>query len=137
MTKVSLDGALDAVLARAAPLPAEDVPLVEAVGRVLAADVRAQEDRPTAAESAMDGYAVCSTDVAQAPVVLRLAGESQAGSPMMGVLPMGQVARISTGALLPDGADAVVRQEDTEPAADGAITVTVTVPSGYDAVSYT
>ncbi|UUY05216.1 molybdopterin molybdotransferase MoeA [Svornostia abyssi] len=132
MTKVSLDAALDAVLARATPLPAEDVPLAAAVGRVLVEDVRAQEDRPTAAESAMDGYAVCSSDVAQAPVALRLAGESQAGSPMMGVLPMGQVARISTGALLPDGADAVVRQEDTEPAPDGAITIAVTVPSGYD-----
>lgn len=132
MTRVSLDAALDAVLAHAATLPSEDVPLADAVGRVLAEDVRAQEDRPTAAESAMDGYAVCSSDVAGAPVALPLAGESQAGRPMMGVLPVGQVARISTGALLPEGSDAVVRQEDTEPAADGAITISVTVPPGYD-----
>lgn len=120
------------MLARSAPLPAEDVPLADAVGRVLAEDVRALEDRPSRAESAMDGYAVCSSDVAQPPTTLLLAGESQAGSPMMGVLPVGQVARISTGALLPEGANAVVRQEDTESAAEGAITITATVPEGYD-----
>ncbi|MBJ7519401.1 MAG: molybdopterin molybdotransferase MoeA [Solirubrobacteraceae bacterium] len=132
MTRVSLEAALDAVLARSAPLPAEDVPLADAVGRVLAEAIRAREDRPSQRESAMDGYAVCAADATQAPSTLLLAGESQAGSPMMGVLPMGQVARISTGALLPEGSDAVVRQEDTEPADDGRITLTVTVASGHD-----
>jgi molybdopterin molybdotransferase len=128
---VSLDAALDAVLARAAPLPAEDVPLSVAVGRVLAADVLAQEDRPTAPESAMDGYAVRAADTDSAPVTLALAGESQAGRPLERALEPGEAARISTGALLPAGTDAVVRQEDTE-AGDGAVTITVSVPPGYD-----
>lgn len=108
------------------------MPLADAVGRVLAEDVRALEDRPVAAESAMDGYAVCSTDTAAPPAALPLVGESRAGRPMSGVLPIGNAARISTGALLPDGADAVVRQEDTEVTADGTVTVTVSVPKGYD-----
>lgn len=108
------------------------MPLADAVGRVLAEDVRALEDRPVAAESAMDGYAVCSTDTAAPPTALPLVGESRAGRPMPGVLPVGNAARISTGGLLPDGADAVVRQEDTEVGADGMVTVTVSVPAGYD-----
>lgn len=132
MTRVSLSAAVDAVLAHAPPLPAEDVPLADAVGRVLAEDVRALEDRPVAAESAMDGYAVCSADVEAPPATLPIAGESRAGQPMPGVLPMGNAARISTGALLPEGADAVVRQEDTELTADGTITISVAVPGGYD-----
>lgn len=132
MTKVSLSAAVDAVLAHAPHLAAEDVPLADAVGRVLAEDIRALEDRPVAAESAMDGYAVCSTDIAAPPTALPLVGESRAGRPMPGVLPVGNAARISTGGLLPDGADAVVRQEDTEVGADGTVTVTVSVPAGYD-----
>ncbi|MBJ7329807.1 MAG: molybdopterin molybdotransferase MoeA [Solirubrobacteraceae bacterium] len=131
MTRVSLEDALDAVLVRSAPLPPEDVPLSDAVGRVLTEGVRALEDRPTAPESAMDGYAVRAADTAVPPATLRLVGESQAGTPFDAELQPGEATRISTGALLPAGADAVVRQEDTEPA-DGAITITVTVPVGYD-----
>lgn len=132
MSRVSLDDALRAVLDRCPPLPAEDVPLADAAGRVLAADVRAREDRPRAAESAMDGYAVRAADTGDPPVTLRLAGESRAGTPLGGELAPGTAARISTGALLPTGADAVIRQEDTEPAGPRAITLTVTVTPGYD-----
>lgn len=132
MTTVSLDDALGAVLTRAPALPAEDVPLGDAVGRVLAGDVAAREDRPVAPESAMDGYAVRAADTRGAPVTLRLAGESRAGTPLEYELGAGDAARISTGALLPAGTDAVVRQEDTEPAGPGAITVTATVTPGFD-----
>jgi molybdopterin molybdotransferase len=131
MTRVSLDDAIDAVLARSAPLPAEDVPLAEAVGRVLAQDVRAQEDRPTAPESAMDGYAVRAADTDAPPVTLPIVGESQAGTPLDRAIAPGEAARISTGALLPAGADAVVRQEDTE-AGDRTVTIGVTVAPGHD-----
>jgi molybdopterin molybdotransferase len=131
MTRVSLDEALDAVLARAAPLPAEDVPLAEAAGRVLAQDVHTEENRPAAPESAMDGYAVRAADTEGAPVTLPVVGESRAGAPLGRALAPGEAARISTGALLPAGADAVVRQEDTE-AADSTVTIGVTVAAGHD-----
>lgn len=128
---MSLQEAIDAVLAHAAPLPAEAVPLAEGVGRVLAQDVRAKEDRPGAPESAMDGYAVRAADTAGGAVTLPVVGESQAGTPLDRELAAGEAARISTGALLPAGADAVVRQEDTE-AGDGTVTLGVTVSPGHD-----
>ncbi len=108
-----------AVLAEVSgPLPAEPVPLDEAFGRVLAADVVSGEDVPGWDNSAMDGYAVRAADTAgasaEAPVALRLAGESRAGAPAAGAVGEGEAFGISTGGVLPEGADAVVRVEDTE-----------------------
>lgn len=106
------------VLARFQPLEAEEAPLTEALGRVLAEDALAREASPPFANSAMDGYALRSADTRQAstraPVRLRLVGEVPAGSVYPGVVQTGEAVRILTGAPLPDGADAALQQELTE-----------------------
>ena len=81
MALISVAEALDHVLAHAAPLPAEEAPLAEADGRVLAYDLKALRTQPPADVSAMDGYAVRATDVAKAPVRLKVIGEVPAGRP--------------------------------------------------------
>jgi molybdopterin molybdotransferase len=96
------------------PLPAEQVALPQAIGRVLAEDVRARLTQPPFAASAMDGYAVRSADVARLPVRLRVAGYTPAGGAQAAPLGPGQAVRIFTGAPLPAGADTIVIQEDTE-----------------------
>jgi molybdopterin molybdotransferase len=114
--------AAELVLERAAPLSAESVPLASALGRVLADDVRSTDDIPGFDNSAMDGFAVRAADTAGAasdqPVPLEITGESRAGQPAAIVLESGQAIRISTGALLPAGADAVVRLEDSRDEGD-------------------
>ncbi len=114
---LSVDEARERILTHFSPLPAEDVPLPDALGRVLAEDAIAREALPRFANSAMDGYAVRSTDTPaatpEAPVRLRLAGEVPAGSVYAGVVGPGEAVRILTGAPLPDGADAVLQQELT------------------------
>ena len=111
------------VLDGVSPLPAETVDLADAGGLVLAAPVRAALTVPSWDNSAMDGFAVRSTDVAtataSAPVILRVLGEVAAGrAPDLEVAP-GTAIRIMTGAMMPPGADAVVPVEDTD-AAPGA-----------------
>ena len=103
--------ALARVLADAAPLPAERVPLRQAVGRVLTEDVKALRTQPPAAVSAMDGYAVRACDVANVPATLRVTGEVAAGHPFPGVVGAREAARIFTGGMMPAGADTVVIQE--------------------------
>ncbi len=105
--------ALQRVLAEASALPAQAVPLNDALGRVLTEDLDALRTQPPAAVSAMDGYAVRAADVAQAPVKLKLIGEVAAGHPFEGEVKAGQAARIFTGGLMPAGADTVVIQELT------------------------
>jgi molybdopterin molybdotransferase len=96
------------VLERVRPLAAELVQIVEAAGRVASEDVRAQVDLPPFASSAMDGFAVRAGDL---PGTLRIVGESAAGRPFQGRLEPGFAAGISTGAVVPEGADAVVPVE--------------------------
>jgi len=96
-------------------LPAEDVPIVEAVGRVAAATVVAPEAVPPFANSGMDGYAVRAEDTASAPVVLREVARTLAGQAAAAAVGPGEAVRIMTGAPLPDGADAVVPVEVTRP----------------------
>ncbi|HKG34881.1 MAG TPA: gephyrin-like molybdotransferase Glp [Solirubrobacterales bacterium] len=116
---VEVEDARRAVLERVRALPAEQVPLREALGRVLAEDVVAPEPVPGFDNSAMDGYAVRAADTARVPVRLRLVGESRAGHPAEAAVGEGETIAISTGAMVPDGADAVVRLEDTGPDGDG------------------
>src|SRR5579871_3200526 len=106
--------ALVRVLERAAPLPPQAVPLAQAHGRVLAADIAALRTQPPADVSAMDGYAVRAADVAEPGAALRLVGEAAAGHPFNGAIGKGEAARIFTGGVLPEGADTVVIQELTE-----------------------
>jgi len=123
------------VLERVRPSGAEEVPLAEALGRVLASDVTSADDVPGFDNSAMDGYAVRAADTSGAgpgsPARLRLAGESRAGSPAERELRPGEAYVISTGAMVPPGADAVVRVEDTETAPD-AVDVRRAVSRGTD-----
>ncbi|MGD0025961.1 MAG: molybdopterin molybdotransferase MoeA, partial [Xanthobacteraceae bacterium] len=114
MTLLSVTDALERVLAHAAPLPAEEVPLAEADGRVLACDLKALRTQPPADVSAMDGYAVRAGDVAKAPVRLKVIGEVAAGRPFTVAVGPGEAARIFTGGVLPEGADTVVIQEVTQ-----------------------
>jgi molybdopterin molybdotransferase len=114
--------ALARVLEHAAPLPSEQAPLKEAVGRVLTEDVAARRTQPPDDVSAMDGYAVRAANVASAPVDLRVMGEVAAGKPFGGHVGPGEAVRIFTGGVLPSGADTIVIQEDTTRSGD---TVTV------------
>jgi molybdopterin molybdotransferase len=113
---IPLDQALSEVRSRCAPLPAEDVPLADAIGRILAEGVRARRDQPATDISMMDGYALRSADAASA---LRVLGEVAAGdAPWSRALGPGEAARIFTGAPIPPGADAVVMQEQCERSGD-------------------
>jgi molybdopterin molybdotransferase len=98
-----------AMLAGFSALPAETVALHAALGRVLAEPVTARRDQPPFRVSAMDGYAVRTADT---PGLLRLIGEAAAGRGYGGGIGAGQTVRISTGAAVPEGADAVVIQEN-------------------------
>jgi molybdopterin molybdotransferase len=117
------------ILGAVAPLGAETVPAAEALGRVLAEPVVANRTLPPEDNSAMDGYAVRAADVAGAPVHLPVAFEVPAGGHAPRPLGPGEAARIFTGAPLPAGADAVVRQEDTERRGD-RVRVDAAVPAG-------
>ncbi|MBM3667886.1 MAG: molybdopterin molybdotransferase MoeA [Actinobacteria bacterium] len=123
------------VLDRAERLAPEQVPVAETLGRVLAADARGAEPVPASDNSAMDGYAIRSADTAGAesgnPASLRLAGESRAGHPSARALGAGEAIAISTGAVIPDGADAVIRVEDTDRDGD-SVRVRVAVEPGRD-----
>src|SRR5271169_4803749 len=111
---ISVAEALDHVLAHAAPLPDEEVPLAEADGRVLAHGLKALRTQPPADVSAMDGYAVRTADVEKAPARLKVIGEVPAGRPFTAKIGTGEAARIFTGGFVPDGADTVVIQEQTK-----------------------
>jgi molybdopterin molybdotransferase len=106
---LSIDEALARVLARVRPLEPEPVPVTDAAGRVLAADVAALIDLPPFPSSAMDGFAIRAADVpGDLPIVFRIA----AGVPAERPLEAGEAMQISTGGTVPAGADAVVPIED-------------------------
>ena len=111
MKLMSVEAARAAMLAEATALPAETVPLGQAVGRVLAEDVAAVRDQPPFTNSAMDGWAVRAAD---APGSLKIVGESAAGHGYEGQVQPGEAVRIFTGAALPPGADSVVIQENAK-----------------------
>ena len=114
MALLSVAEALARVLEHAAPLPAEEAPLADADGRVLAHPLKARRTQPPADVSAMDGYAVRAADVANAPVRLKFIGEVAAGRPFTGAVGPGEAARIFTGGVVPRGADTIVIQEQTK-----------------------
>ncbi len=114
---ITVQEALTAVLDGVQVLPTEHVPLLEALGRVLAEPVTAHDNLPPFPNSSMDGYALRAADVAHAtenvPTVLRVIGDIAAGAIMKTALKPGEAARIMTGAPMPSGADAVIPVEDT------------------------
>jgi molybdenum cofactor synthesis domain-containing protein len=105
--------AVHIVLAQAAPLPAESVPLVAAQGRVLAEKVLADSDLPPFDRAQMDGYAVRSDDLQTVPARLKIVGEAAAGAGWHSELRAGEAVRIMTGAPVPAGADSVQKVEVT------------------------
>src|ERR1700716_4058181 len=105
--------ALSAVLAGAEPLPEEMIALDAAHHRVLARDVAALRTQPPQAMSAMDGYAVRAADAPKTGVRLKVIGEVAAGRPFEQPVGAGEAVRIFTGGVIPEGADAIIIQEDT------------------------
>lgn len=129
-----LEEAQKIVLAAAQPLGLEKVGLVESLGRVLGEDIIAPRDNPPWDNSAMDGFAVRSEDLAQEhaiakPVVLRVIEDVPAGKVARKSVGVGEAIRIMTGAPVPKGANAVVKVEDTEHTPD-SVTIFKPEPRG-------
>lgn len=126
---LTVDQARDWLLQRARPLSAtETVPLLQALGRILAEPLVASLDVPPQDNSAMDGYALCSADGAQPlPVSQRIPAGCQPAP-----LQRGTVARIFTGAPIPAGADAVVMQEMAEVQPDGRVAFSQPIQAGQN-----
>ena len=108
------------------PLPAERVGLAAALGRFVAGELRARHDLPPFDNSAMDGYALAFSAPLAPGDLLPVTGQARAGSPASQPLSPGEAARIFTGAPLPDGADTVLIQENTEPVEDDGSRIRVT-----------
>lgn len=115
---ISVEDALARILAAVQPLSSFDCPLAQACGLYAAADVLARVDLPRFDNSAMDGYAVQSRDLqsanATAPVKLRCAARIAAGEYFAKTPGAGECIRLFTGSIMPEGADAVVMQEDVQ-----------------------
>ena len=123
---ISIAEARTTVLDATRPLDPVTVSVEEALGSVLAGEVRAASDVPPFACSAMDGYAV---EVGPAGRTLEVVGESRAGAPSDHPVRSGQAIRVSTGAAIPTGTGGVIRQEDVEERADAIRTGTPTSAS--------
>jgi molybdopterin molybdotransferase len=129
--RISIEAARRLVLEHVATLEGEQVALADALGRVLAEDAVAPTDLPPFDSSGMDGFAVIATDTNDAPVALKIVGEARAGALAQAPVEHGMAIRVSTGAVVPAGADAIVRQELTE-TEDGAVIVNEEVTAGTD-----
>jgi molybdopterin molybdotransferase len=121
---ISVAEATQRIAAAFKPVAEETVALADADGRVLSRDIIARRTQPPCDISAMDGWAIRAADATQPGAQLAIAGQSAAGNPFEGHIGAGQAVRIFTGAWLPEGADAIVIQEDA--GSDGA-TVTLNI----------
>ncbi len=131
MALMPVEEALSRVTGDARPVSrTETLPLAEAGGRVLARDLVALRTQPPFSASAMDGYAVRSTDVTEPGAELEQIGESAAGHGFDGTVGPGQTVRIFTGAPIPEGADSIIIQEDTEKLENGRVRMTVAASEG-------
>jgi len=130
---IELEEARRIVLECVRTLDSEDVGLKDALGRVLAEEILAADAVPSFDNSAMDGFAIRAEDIREAdrdaPASLELVGESRAGLPAQSVVGSGQAIAISTGAMMPEGADAVIPVEDTAQA-NGTVSVFAQSPPG-------
>ncbi len=111
---LGVEEARERILAAVDVLEPERVPVLAAGGRVLTEEIAADRDIPPLTNAAMDGYAVRGADVASAPARLRVVGEVAAGHVSDVRVEPGTAMRIMTGAPIPEGADTVVRFEDTQ-----------------------
>ena len=111
---ITVAEASERILARLSALPGEPVATAKAVGRVLCRNVVSSVDSPPWNSSSMDGYAVRSEDISSLPAGLHVISEVAAGSfPTRGI-GQGECMRVMTGAPVPEGADTVIRHEDTD-----------------------
>jgi molybdopterin molybdotransferase len=129
---VSVEQALEIVLRETPALAAEEVPLDDALGRVLARDVIADRDLPPFDRAAMDGYALRAADVLEAPTALEIVGEVRAGEWPALALGPGEALRIMTGAPVPEGATAVQQVEKTQPLDEFRVTILAAVAEGQN-----
>src|SRR5262245_38265735 len=128
---LTVEQAREQIFARVSRLPEERVPLLAALNRVLAEPVVATREIPPWPNSSMDGYAVRSEDTRGGSTRLAVVGRVAAGAvPDRAVVP-GTAIRIFTGAPMPDGADAVIPQEDVEAGADGIAVSRAVDPGAY------
>ena len=132
MEHLSVAAAQQCVLEAVAAFGTEQVKLEQSLGRVLAEEVCANRDQPPYDISAMDGYALRSADLANIPTTLEIIEDIKAGDMPAKTLASGQCARIMTGAPMPQGADAVIRVEDTEALADNRVQINQSVKPGND-----
>ncbi|WP_419911775.1 gephyrin-like molybdotransferase Glp [Hoeflea sp.] len=131
MSLLPVDEARARILTDVEPIAdIEQAPLALAIGRTLASDVTAIRSQPPFPASAMDGYAVRSSDIADAPCDLEVIGEAPAGHGYTGTVGPNQAVRIFTGAPVPDGADSIVIQEDTETPESGGVRILAPVQAG-------
>lgn len=114
MSLIPVEEAIARITSGLKRLPAEDAPLLDALGRVLAEDVNASRPLPAHPIASMDGFAVRAADITTTPATLNLTADVPAGVIPSFTLGPGETARIMTGAIVPHGADAVVPVEDTE-----------------------
>ncbi len=126
---ISVEEATARIVAAFRPLATERVDIGHATGRVLAEDATAKLSQPPFAVSSMDGYALRAADARQAGSELEVIGSAPAGHPFAGKVGSGQAVRIFTGGVIPDGADAIVIQEDTT-AAGTKVTLNVAAVAG-------
>ena len=126
---ISIHEALDAVLAAVRPLPSEEVPLLQALGRAAAERIVSPEQVPSFANSAMDGFAVSGAELEGGRREFRVVVDIPAGRYVAEPVAPGAAARIMTGAPLPPGADTVVQVEHTS-VDDDLVTVEIAPPTG-------
>lgn len=131
MALLPVADAIEKIGAAIAPLEAERIPLAEAGHRVLARDLAALRTQPPFDASAMDGYALRAEDAAKVPAELKVIGEAPAGRAFAGKVGSGEAVRIFTGGPLPEGADTIVIQEDTERSGDTVRILEAAVPGKH------
>lgn len=131
---VSVEDARDRILSRIEPLPPLELPLTDALGCVAVDDVTARDDMPSFASSAMDGFAVRASDVAEAspdaPVEMKVVGKAMIGLRPDVTVGMGEAVAIATGAPIPAGADCIVPVENTESPDEDRVRVFEAVAQG-------
>jgi molybdopterin molybdotransferase len=132
MKHLQASEALQVILGAVATRGIETVRLEKSLGRVLAEDIRANRELPPYDISAMDGFALRSADAANAPVALEIIEDIKAGDRPNRTVQAGQCARIMTGAPMPQGADAVIRVEDTQETEANRVLINKPVKPGND-----
>lgn len=118
MKSIAVEEALQLILERTPILNEEEMPLFKALGQRLTQNIYAEHPQPPFDRSPLDGYALRAADIAKAsadaPVVLEVVNKLYAGDVSSVPVQMGQAVRLMTGSMVPEGADCVIRQEDTD-----------------------